>query len=498
MTGNLTSRMMVPVAILSLLLIILAIGSAWYVRDLQRSVSEDMVSNFRSMQAAQELEISIREVRTQFDRYLITLDEIHLKSITQLKRRTSDALIEAESTANTPQEQILMKRTRQGYDHFFHEYDRILSDRENWKYAKIIELTDAVLQKEILDPAHEYLQVNEALLESTTQTNQQLAQRITTGMVALGLFGALGGLLGGTVISVAIRRSIQRTEAQVRLTAEQLDEAAYRGQTALESSGKHKDALRQMSQSASAILNRLRQTERDALRAEQLAWVGQMAAGIAHEIRNPLMSIKLLVQATTERRAGGFKARDLQVLEEEIIRLEQIVSGFLDFARPPKLVPQSVDLLDLIRKTINGIRARAELQDVIIHLDVESGPTILTADPNQIQQVLFNLLFNALDAQPYGGEIRIAVEQEGGASPALSVKVQDSGPGIPKELGQRVFEPFVSTKETGVGLGLSICRRIVETHGGTLQYETTPAGTTFVLRLLRQPQATLRAPTSLI
>jgi two-component system, NtrC family, sensor histidine kinase HydH len=109
-----------------------------------------------------------------------------------------------------------------------------------------------------------------------------MTNRLSVGMVALGLCGAFGGLLGGTVITASIRRSIQHTEKQMWLTAEQLNEAANPNRKSETQDGKPKDALQQMNLSASAILTRLRQTERDALRAEQLAWVGQMAAGIAH------------------------------------------------------------------------------------------------------------------------------------------------------------------------------------------------------------------------
>src|SRR5204863_3628566 len=115
----------------------------------------------------------------------------------------------------------------------------------------------------------------------------------------------------------------------------------------------------------------------------QLAWVGQMAAGIAHEIRNPLMSIKVLVQATAERsHSPGFRTRDLQVLEEEIIRLEQIVSGFLDFARPPRPESRPIDVKALVERVIDGVRARAELQGVEMDVQPASGPTVVSADPN--------------------------------------------------------------------------------------------------------------------
>jgi signal transduction histidine kinase len=246
------------------------------------------------------------------------------------------------------------------------------------------------------------------------------------------------------------------------------------------------DTLERVSVSVSAVVKRLRQTERDALRAEQLAWVGQMAAGIAHEIRNPLMAIKLLVQTAADRPDGpSLRPRDFQVLEEEIVRLEAIVSGFLDFARPPRLDPRPVDVGELASHVAEGIRPRADLQGVAIHIDEPPEPVIASADPNQLRQVLLNLLFNALDAQPRGGEVQVAVriDRSSPKDPQLQMTVADNGQGIPPSVGERIFEPFVSTKESGLGLGLSICRRIVEAHGGTLTVANRPTGgAVFTLR----------------
>jgi two-component system sensor histidine kinase HydH len=482
MTARFVGPLTAPVVVLATLLLVIALGSAWYVRALQRSSAELIASNVSSMQAAQELEISVREVRSQFTRYLITQDEGHLKLIPGLKERTHQALAEAERLAQTPEEQRLMRRTRQGFERFFAEYERVLAEREQWKYPKIFELTDAVFEKEILEPAHEYLRVNETVLTSTSAANQQTADRITVGLVALGLCGAVGGLLGGAALTAAVRRSILRTEEGVRSTTDQLDQAV---QVPSEAAAPPADPVERMKQSATAVLARLRQTERDALRAEQLAWVGQMAAGIAHEIRNPLMSIKLLVQATVERRGGGvFKSRDLEVLEEEIVRLEHIVSGFLDFARPPRPDPRPVDVKELAERVADGVRARSELQAVRVRVEAASGPAVVSADPNQLRQILFNLLFNALDAQPQGGHVTVRVGRDPEAeTPEVLVAVEDGGPGLPAELGERVFEPFVSTKESGLGLGLSICKRIAETHGGRLTVASSDRGATFTLRL---------------
>ncbi|MBA4186778.1 MAG: histidine kinase [Planctomycetaceae bacterium] len=486
MTNQQVTRLAAPIAAVSVLLLGLSVVAAWSIWDMQERASGPIALSVASVTAAQELEISTREVSSQFNRYLIMLDRTHLEPVPALKAKTAEALARAESAASTPAEEALMKRARAGYERFFAAYEALLKNPpKQGMYAEIIKLTDTVLTPEILKPAHEYRQLNEAMLTQASETNQQVARRLVIGLIAVGLFGSFGGLLGGWVIAATVKRNIARTEERLRNTAEELDRAAKRGgNSPLVFTS---DPLERVSVSVSAVLKRLRETERDALRAEQLAWVGQMAAGIAHEIRNPLMAIKLLVQAGAERPGGpSLRSRDFQVLDEEISRLEQIVSGFLDFARPPRPNPRQMDAAESVAQALIGVQPRAELQGVSLSLDRSNGPIVVSADPNQLRQVFLNLLFNALDAQPQGGSIQLSLrlDNETRTEPELVMTVADAGPGIAPAVADRIFEPFVSTKESGLGLGLSICRRIAEAHGGTLGVSNRPGGgAVFTLRV---------------
>jgi signal transduction histidine kinase len=483
------TRLAAPIAAVSVLLLVLSVVAAWYVWDMQERASGPIASSVASVTAAQELEISIRDLSMHFNRYLNTLDRKHLERVPELKARTAAALEIAEAAASTPPEEALMQRTRHGYEHLFQVYDTLLKNPpKEGMYAVIMKLTDAVLNPEILEPAHEYLRLNEVMLTQASETNQKLAQRLVVGLVAIGLCGSIGGLLAGWVIAATVRRNLVRTEERLRTTAEKLDRAANRGSKSTPALALA-DPVDQVSVSVSAVLQRLRDTERDALRAEQLAWVGQMAAGIAHEIRNPLMAIKLLIQAGAERAGGpSLRARDFEVLDEEITRLEQIVSGFLDFARPPRPNPRSMDATEVVAQAIEGVKPRAELQGVSLTLERSDTPIVVPADPNQLRQVFLNLLINALDAQPKGGEIRVGLRIEQAPEPTLVMTVADAGSGIAPGVADRIFEPFVSTKESGLGLGLSICRRIAEAHNGNLSANNLPdGGAVFTLKLPAGP-----------
>jgi two-component system sensor histidine kinase HydH len=233
-------------------------------------------------------------------------------------------------------------------------------------------------------------------------------------------------------------------------------------------------------------VGRLQQREREVRRAERLAALGQLAAGVAHEIRNPLTSALLLFQmARKDPTAGGLTEEDQDLIEQELQRIDRSLQAFLDYARPPQLARVDCDLKDLIRDALALVRGKLDGQGVTVELAIPDAGCRLLADPDQLRQVILNLLLNALDAMPQGGRLGITVQpsiQQG--YPWVEFTVTDTGSGIPAEILDRMFEPFVTGKETGVGLGLVVCQRIVEDHHGTIRGMNRPdGGATFVVSL---------------
>ncbi len=225
------------------------------------------------------------------------------------------------------------------------------------------------------------------------------------------------------------------------------------------------------------------QRERDLQRAEQMVALGQVAAGVAHELRNPLTSIKGLVQVNRkEAEARGLPAEDLQIIEQEIRRMERTLQTFLDFARPSQPQRRCLPLAPLVDRVFALVAGRAHKQHVTLRFRQPADAVSAEVDGDQIQQLLLNLVLNGLDAMPKGGTVEVTLHPA--ANGWIEFRVIDSGPGISPQVLPRLFEPFVSSKETGLGLGLAVSRRIAEDHGGSLSAQNQPeGGACFVLRL---------------
>jgi signal transduction histidine kinase len=260
--------------------------------------------------------------------------------------------------------------------------------------------------------------------------------------------------------------------------------------------------LRRLAEEVGTVVERLEQSQRETLRSEQFAILGRWAAGLAHELRNPLTSMKILVQSASERSGAdgpGLRGRSLAVLEEEIGRLDRLLRSFLDFARPAEVERRAVELAPILEQKLNLVSARAASRSISIEVEQPVEPVVLEADAGHVRQLLLNLLLNALDAAPVGGRVSVRVAREPavgpGGDPGVVVEVADNGPGLPAALGERIFDPFVTTKESGLGLGLSICRRIAESHGGSIAAADRPGGgASFVVRLPLGGAGTAPAP----
>ena len=249
-------------------------------------------------------------------------------------------------------------------------------------------------------------------------------------------------------------------------------------------------------------LTRVHQLEERLRRSDRLAAVGELAAGLAHEIKNPLTSLLTFSRRLTRAfEDADFRTKFQTVVPRELERINGIVEGLLELARPARLAFKPLRVSALLERTVELYGTRIEAQRIEVQRQYASDLPTIWADHEALYQALVNLVTNALDAMPNGGRLVLRAgwnDAEGlrharaGGPRRVAIEIEDSGVGIKAGVADRIFMPFFSTKDGGTGLGLAVTHKIVDDHGGSLDVRSTPGvGTTFRLVLPLMPQATV-------
>ena len=484
-----------PMAIVSLLLLGVGATAAWTVHNQQVVTSNLLAREMDGMLATHDFYGRMRDTRVMIRQYVRYDDQISWAKIPELRRETQNHLDKAKSLADSDLQDPLISAIDEAYRKFWSEFDRItglefIGDRKQ----ALFDMTTLESTSELLDATEKYIDVSREIAGRTNEASRANSVQMRRGFLLLGICGGVGGLLGGLALARAIRRSIVQLEVSVRSTEGKLVPLA--GPVRITRTGGLKElesGLARIESQITDLVERVQRSETELLRNEQLAAVGQLAAGIAHEFRNPLMPMKMLVQAALERNDGrGLCGRQLEVVEEEIVRLERSIQVFLEFARPVSPEMSEFDIVAVVAQALELVEARAQKQSVGLRRRMSQLPIMMVADVGQVRQVLLNLLLNALDAMPEGGEAAISIRRlVSDDVPAVArciswceIRISDSGTGLADDVLSRVFEPFVTTKETGTGLGLSICKRIIIAHGGEIAVRNLPhGGAEFSIRL---------------
>jgi len=242
-----------------------------------------------------------------------------------------------------------------------------------------------------------------------------------------------------------------------------------------------KDEFGELATSFNEMAGSLKEQMQQMRRTEQMVAVGELAAGLGHEVKNPLAGIKAAVNLLSEELTLNKEDRDLfSRIVEQVGRLEALMKGFLNFAKPPKPQWERVSINGVLETTIDFYRVshRPSPQAFVgidIRKSMDEGLPRTMADPMQLQQVFLNLFLNAGDAMPNGGTLAVRTLYDASAD-SIRIDIKDTGTGIDPEILERIFRPFLTTKSKGTGLGLAICKQMIEQHGGSIGAENDPAG----------------------
>ena len=217
-------------------------------------------------------------------------------------------------------------------------------------------------------------------------------------------------------------------------------------------------------------------------RADKLATIGELAAGAAHEIRNPLTAIKSTLQYLAGKIEGQKENTLVKNALNETERIDEILSALLSFSRPSEIKKESEDLIKIIDESLELISFQSRKMKVEITFSYPQAPVIITFDKSQLKQLFLNLFLNSIQSMPDGGELKIEIQRL--PEEKILISISDTGEGIPEENLDKIFDPFFTTKKGGTGLGLSICYGIIQSHKGDIEIKNNPGqGTTAFIRI---------------
>src|SRR6266851_5389423 len=365
-----------PGAIIGLLLFLACLGSAWYIDRLQSDMAKVLSRNVTSLQAAQELEIQVHRLR--FHTFLNILDpkrEGRQSSIDEDHERLEDSLRKVRDTAHSPKERTLVAKVERVYGQYKQELAQI--EEQAGRKGAPVNLSQWAKQhpiSNVIQPCEALLDLSRDAMEQTSEDNSRVSRQVRWLMILLGFVGPISGLLVGFAVARGLSRSIYQLSVRVQdmARATQLDQDV--AAVSIQADGDMQNLDRQLQQVVARVedvTERFERQQREMLRAEQLSAVGQLAASVAHEVRNPLTSMKMLVEAAQRaRNPKPLSAEDLKVIHGEIARLEHTVQSFLDFARLPSPKRCRCDLRQIIKQALDLIQARARQQQVEVITDV--------------------------------------------------------------------------------------------------------------------------------
>ncbi|MCW7753986.1 ATP-binding protein [Desulfobotulus sp. H1] len=452
----------------------------WYIQKLQVLVNDDIPRSITAFQSAEALETALINQKGFVTYYLQDRDPEWLHRLGEYRQIFREKLTEAEKHASTLPQKELIREIRVNYERYILAKDEVIAHYVHGRVAEgqARHPEIRVLFFRIMQHCEDF----KALHSRSMTALQEDVGRETSQVRHVTLFILM--VTTALIFTLGMRISRQILVPLRRLAREAGAASCKAGnEVAVLSRG-----VEGLIRNAGEVSRELERSRENLEQAERMVMVARLAAGMAHSIRNPLTSVKMrLFSLSRSLNLDADQKDDFAVISGEIDHIDTIVQNFLEFSRPPKLKIQSVSPSDVVDRTLDLLRHRLESYGVTVRLKREKPLPPISGDPEQLKEVLVNLMENSCQAMagtPGHIEILEIMEKDGAGCPVACLCLHDSGPGIPADMVARIFEPFVTTKEEGTGLGLSIASRIVANHGGTLAVVSQPGrGACFTMRI---------------
>ena len=460
-----------------------------YIYKIQDETTALMEQNVRSAKTAKEMTLSLYDIRAASLTYLFDRSPERIAILQQKQGEFITLLQKAKESAVTEEEKTLIQQISA----LFSNYQQTLTNalelhRQGWvgQPNKLIVHASQDLINTIEEKTNTFIAKNETAQAEYEESIQKNEDIIRSAMYALGFGGIFLGLVLGWLIARIILNPIYRLVLKVRDAA---------GSEVVEhikmSPGKE---LEELDLHINRLIGRINQAHEDLRRnrellerSSKLAAIGKIAPALAHEIRNPLTAIKMLIYAMMqEPDISKDKLHDLEIITHEINRVEGFLQNFLKYARPAKPQMQIVSIVPVVQETLQLMQPRFKQSKIRLIENHEQENLRIKADPDMIKQVVMNLVLNAVESMGQDGELRFStlVKEQDPDIRIFQIVISDSGPGIPDDILDSLFDPFVKGKDQGIGLGLSISQRIAELHHGWISASNNSGkGATFTVHL---------------
>ncbi|MFH1941911.1 MAG: ATP-binding protein [bacterium] len=483
-------RMMGGFLVMSCLLILLCVFTILYTNRMLRNTHRILDENVSSQKAAEELEIALLDMKGFTSYYLLDGDPKWLELFSSKKSIFNQWFDEARIRTHTDDERIIADEIFKLFNKYIELQKKVVLLYQEGKVESAATLLKRDMRNAfdlIYEKCEAMLTINEEFMLNSSRLVERDNRAVNRIMVGIGIVGILCGLGLGFFLTRSITHPIYELVLKVKgvTEGEIVEKVDIDKETELEHLDKY---VRNLIDKVHETNKDFQRSQQMLIRSEKLAALGKIAAGLAHEIRNPLTAIKMLIYSLhKEAKTDARTEKDYEVIFKEINRMEKFIQNFLDFARPPNPTYGLTDINESITHTLNLLAPQIKNKKVKLIKTLEAKDAHIHADKEQIQQVLVNIILNALQSMDNNGMIELNTRIHVNPSDKLQylqIRIKDTGTGIPIEILDTIFDPLVTGKEDGTGLGLSIAHQIIRNHNGWIEaMNNRNRGAIFIINL---------------